>query len=107
MSFFFLWVGTYSSFEWDSGVYFTNGRNIRAAPSKDAEKIGFAEALTKYCVFESEGAWSKILMRDGGSGWAGCSAKSARRDNEEYIRGIGHSSWLLAQRPSMGVMLNP
>jgi len=21
--------------------------------------------------------------------------------------GIGHSSWLLAQRPSMGVMLNP
>ena len=24
----------------------------------------------------------------------------------ERVRGIGHTSWVLAQRPSMGVMLN-
>jgi hypothetical protein len=27
--------------------------------------------------------------------------------NEGMNRGIGHTSWLLAQRPSLGVMLNP
>jgi hypothetical protein len=26
---------------------------------------------------------------------------------DPFVRGIGYSSWLLAQRPSMGVMLNP
>ena len=30
-----------------------------------------------------------------------------RRVDEAREKGIGHSSWVLTQRPSMGVMLNP
>jgi hypothetical protein len=29
------------------------------------------------------------------------------RPHDHAIQGIGHTSWLLAQRPSLGVMLNP
>ena len=29
------------------------------------------------------------------------------RSRDSFLRGIGHSSWVLAQRPGMGVMLNP
>jgi len=30
-----------------------------------------------------------------------------RNSKDPFYTGIGHSSWVLAQRPGMGVMLNP
>jgi transposase len=37
----------------------------------------------------------------------GIAANLYYRWSTEFLEGIRHSSWVLAQRPSMGVMLNP
>ena len=65
-----------------------------------------ASQVGSEAVVTSE-AKSEMVIRVAGSPRPSLASRCEPIRQIRYSRGIGHSSWVLAQRPSLGVMVNP